>query len=315
MAKYVLKKMGALIITLLITSAVIFFIFNLIPGDPAVNKLSTNATPAEIAAMRTKMGLDGPVVVRYFKWILGLFKGDFGTSFSYGTPVASLIADKVLVNGVLSVMSVLIMSAVSIPLGIYIAKHTGGFADQFFTLIGQVCMAVPPFLMGLILTLIFGVGLHFFRPGGYIAPGRNFGGFLAYMIAPALSIAIPKCAMCVRILKGNILSESVKGYATTAYSRGNDTTGLLYKHVLPNAIMPTITFIGMVFADMIASSIIVEQTFDIPGLGRLLINSISTRDYPVVEMIVLIIASGIMLVSTLTDIIHRVIDPRLKGKE
>lgn len=315
MAKYVLKRMGALILTLLITSAVVFFIFNLIPGDPAVSKLSTNATQEEIEALRVEMGIDGPAVIRYFKWIAGFVKGDFGKSFSYGTPVSSLIADKVIVNGALSVMSILIMIVISIPLGIYVAKHTGGAVDHIFTSLGHIFMAIPPFLMGLILTLIFGVGLHFFRPGAYVSPTVNLGGFLLYMIAPAFSIAIPKCAMCIKILKGNILSESVKGYSTTAYSRGNDTTGLLYKHVLPNAIMPTVTFIGMVFADMIASSIIVEQIFDIPGLGRLLISSISTRDFPVVETIVLIIAAGIMIVSTATDIMHRLIDPRLRSRE
>ena len=166
--------------------------------------------------------------------------------------------------------------------------------------------------MGLLITFFFGIDLRWFKPGGYVSFNTNFGGFLYFLIFPAFALAIPKIAMCIRLLKGNILEEAGKDYSLTAYARGNNTTGLLYRHVLKNAIMPTITFIGMIAADMICSGIVIEQVFSIPGLGQMLISSISTRDFPVVEAEVMMIALFIMLISFLTDIIHALIDPRVR---
>lgn len=311
MFKYVAKKLIMLLVTLLVTSFVVFFIFNIIPGDPAVHKLGTQATPERIEALRNEMGLNAPFFARYFRWLGGLFVGDLGKSYSSGLSVSKLIGGKLIINGVLSFISLIIVCVVSIPMGIYCAKHTGGVIDKILIVINQLCMSFPPFLLGILLTFIFAFVFKIFSPGGYVPYDRDFGRFLAYLILPAFSIAIPKIAMCIRLLKGNILSEATKDYARTAYARGNDTTGLLYKHVLKNAIMPTITFIGMVAADMIASSIIIEQTFDIPGLGRTLINAIGTRDYPVVEVIIIIIALLVMVISTISDIIHGIVDKRV----
>ena len=140
----------------------------------------------------------------------------------------------------------------------------------------------------------------------------NLFGFIGYLFFPALALAIPKCAMCIKLLKSSILEESKKDYARTAYSRGNNTTQMLYKHILKNAVMPTVTFIGMLVADMIASGIIIEEVFGIPGLGRILLSSISTRDYPVVTAIVMIIAILIVTISFVTDVIHALIDPRVR---
>ena len=192
------------------------------------------------------------------------------------------------------------------------AKHTGGLSDKLISPLNQTAMSIPSFVLGLLITFVFGIVLRWFKPGGYISFKTNFGGFLYFLIFPALALAIPKIAMCIRLLKGNILEEATKDYALTAYARGNNTTGLLYRHVLKNAIMPTITFIGMVAADMICSGIVIEQVFSIPGLGQMLISSISTRDFPVVEAEVMMIALFIMLISFMTDIIHAVIDPRVR---
>ena len=314
MLKYVAKKLIMLIVTLLVTSFVVFLIFNIIPGDPAIHKLGTQATPEKLEALRNEMGLNAPFFARYFNWLFKMFVGDFGKSYSSGVAVSKIIGGKLMINGTLSFMAIIIVSIVSIPLGIYCAKHTGGLIDKIFVVINQICMSFPPFLLGIILTFIFAFVFHLFSPGGYVSYDRNFGKFIGYLILPSLSLAIPKIAMCIRLLKGNILSEATKDYARTAYSRGNNTTGLLYKHILKNAIMPTITFIGMVLADMIASSIIIEQTFNIPGLGRTLINAIGTRDYPVVEVIILMIALMVMVISTATDIIHACIDPRVTNE-
>lgn len=312
MGKYIFKKLIFLIITLLVASFVIFLIFELVPGDPVLDKLGTRATPESIEALTIKWGLDKPFMVRYFRFVTGIFTLDFGTSYTYGMSVSSLLAEKLIINLFLSVLAIVIVTAVSIPLGIYVAKHSGGFVDKMFYPLNQVAMSVPPFILGMFITFIFGVILHLFRPGGYVSYKNDFWGFIYFLIFPAIALAIPKIAMCSRLLKSNILDESKKDYSLTAYARGNNTSGLLYKHVLKNAIMPTITFIGMIAADMIVSGIVIEQVFSIPGLGQLLVSSINTRDFPVVEAIVLMIALLIMVISFITDIIHGYLDPRVR---
>lgn len=312
MGKYVVKKIASLALTLLAVSFVVFFLFSVIPGDPAVSKLGTNATPEKVEALREELGLNAPFAVRYCKWLFGAIRGDFGNSYAYAMPVKQLIGGKLVINGVLSVMAILIVCAVSVPLGVYTAKHTGGLVDRIFTVINQIAMAFPPFLLGLILTFVFGMVLKLFSPGAYVGYQVNFGKFLLYMICPAIALALPKTAMCIKLLRTNILEEAKKDYSKTAYSKGNNTTGLLYKYVLKNAIMPTITFVGMLFADMIASGIVIEQTFGIPGLGRSLLSAISVRDYPVVMAIIMMIAFGIVVVSAITDVIHAIVDPRVR---
>ena len=227
-------------------------------------------------------------------------------------PVSTLLKEKLVINFFLSFLALFFVVIISFPLGIYVAKHTGGLSDKLISPLNQTAMSIPSFVLGLLITFVFGIVLRWFKPGGYISFKTNFGGFLYFLIFPALALAIPKIAMCIRLLKGNILEEATKDYALTAYARGNNTTGLLYRHVLKNAIMPTITFIGMVAADMICSGIVIEQVFSIPGLGQMLISSISTRDFPVVEAEVMMIAMFIMLISFMTDIIHAVIDPRVR---
>ena len=312
MGKYIIKKLIRLIITLFITSFVIFLIFELVPGNPVLDKLGTRATPELVEALRMQYGLDQPFILRYLKFIGGIFTLDFGTSYSYGVPVASLLKEKLVINLFLSIIALFFVVVISFPLGIYVAKHTGGISDKIISPLNQASMSIPSFVLGLLITFFFGIVLRWFKPGGYVSFNTNFGGFLYFLIFPAFALAIPKIAMCIRLLKGNILEEAGKDYSLTAYARGNNTTGLLYRHVLKNAIMPTITFIGMIAADMICSGIVIEQVFSIPGLGQMLISSISTRDFPVVEAEVMMIALFIMLISFLTDIIHALIDPRVR---
>ena len=312
MAKYMLKKLLMLVLTLLAVSFVVFAAFSILPGDPALQKLGTEATPEKVEALREQMGLNEPFLLRYGKWLLGMFTFDFGKSYSYSMSVTDLIGSKIFINFTMSALALVLVGVISIPIGIYTAKHVGGITDKIFTVINQLFMSVPPFLLGLLLTFIFGLTFRFFTPGGYVDYRDNFIGFVGYLICPAVALALPKCAMCIRLLKANILEEAKKDYARTAYSRGNSTTSMLYRHILQNAIMPTITFIGMVVADMIASGIIIEQVFGIPGLGRSLLAAISTRDYPVVMAIVMLIAAGIVIISTITDLIYAWMDPRVR---
>ena len=281
--KYLAKKLAGFVMTMLVVSFLVFAAFAVIPGDPATAMLGTQATPEKLAALREQMGLNEPLLVRFGSWAVNFIQGDFGTSYKYQMSVRSMIAEKIPVTLTLTAMSFLIMVAVSIPVGLFCAHHAGGKVDRIVLIVNQVIMAIPPFFSGILITLLFGLVLHLFTPGGYVSYTTSVTGFLGYLIFPSVAIALPKAAMAIKLLRTSVLSEMKLDYVRTAYSRGNNTKGVLYQHVLRNAIIPVITFLGMALADMVAGSIVIEQVFNIPGLGRILLTSISNRDYPVVQ--------------------------------
>lgn len=300
-----------MLLTLFGVSFLVFAAFEIIPGDPAISKLGTDATPEMIAALREQMGLNRPFIVRYFDWLGDCIRGDFGRSYSYNRTVISMIGDKLPITVTMTIISMLLVIAVSIPVALLLAKYMGSTIDRAGYISNQILMAVPSFFLGILITYIFGLTLRFFTPGGYISYRQNFAGFIGYLLAPSVAIAIPKCAMSVKLLRSAILEEWNKDYVRTAYSRGNSTMQVMYRHVLKNALIPLITFWGMAVADMIAGSIVVEQVFNIPGLGRILLTSISNRDYPVVEAIILLIAVVVIVMNLIVDILYRCIDPRI----
>lgn len=310
--KQIFKKLASMLITLLIVSFLVFLAFDLIPGDAATSQLGTQATPERVEALREEMGLNRPFLVRYGTWLADFVRGDMGTSYQYSQPVTNMLAGKLPITITLIVISFVMIVAVSIPMGLYTAKHQGGVIDKIITVSNQILMAIPPFFSGMIITFIFGILLKWFVPGGFVSYTKDWGAFLSYMIFPSVAVALPKIAMTVKLLRTSVLEEAGKDYVRTAYSRGNNTTSVLYKHVLKNALIPVITFLGMALSDMIAGSIIIEQVFNIPGLGRILLTSISNRDYPVVEAIIMLIAFLVVASNFLVDVLYRVFDPRMR---
>ena len=313
--KYVGKKIVTMCLTLLLVSFLVFLCFTVIPGDPALSKLGTEATPERVEALRKEMGLDRPFLIRYCDWLLSFVRGDMGKSYSYGLPVGGMLADKVPITVTMSLLSMVMIVGVSIPLGLYTAHHEGGWADRIIYALNQMIMAVPAFFAGILITILFGIILKFFVPGGYVSYTQSVSGFLGYMIFPALAIALPKIAMTVKLLRSGLIGEKKMDYVRTAYSRGNNTRDVMYKHVLKNAMLPIITFLGMTFTDIIAGSIIVEQVFGIPGLGRILMTSISNRDYPVVMAVIVCLAAAVIIINGIVDLIYQWIDPRIRLEE
>ncbi|WP_026654319.1 MULTISPECIES: ABC transporter permease [Butyrivibrio] len=313
--KYIIKKVISMIITLVVVSLCVFLAFSIIPGDPALKKLGTEASPELIAQTREQMGLNDPVIVRYFRWFAAFLHGDMGKSYNYSVPVAGMILNKIPITLTMAIMSFLLTIVVSIPMGIITAKHEGGVLDRVVTVINQIIMAVPPFFSGILITFIFGMVFKLFTPGGFVSYTDNFAGFVGYLIFPSIAVALPKIAMTVKMLRGSVIDEAKKDYTRTAYSRGNNTNGVLYRHVLKNALIPVITFLGMLLADMVAGSIVIEQVFGIPGISRILLTSISNRDYPVVEAIIMGIAMIVIVTNLLVDIIYRIVDPRIGIEE
>ena len=310
--RYVLKKTGVLLITLLLISLLAFLAFQIVPGDPTTKLLGSDYSPERAAALREEMGLDRNVLVRYADWLTGFITGDLGVSYSYGMGVEQVMEGKGAVTAALSLMAWLLVIVISIPMGVTLARWQGSRLDRACVAMNQVFMAIPPFFLGILFTYVFGLVLKLFVPGGFVSPQKSFWGFLGYLVFPALAIAIPKAAMVTKLLRSSILNQMGENYVRTAYSRGNSRWGVIRGHVLRNAILPVVTFVAMTLADIVAGSIIVEQVFALPGLGRLLLASIGNRDYPVVQCIVVIIAFIVVFMNYLADVVTQYIDPRVR---
>ena len=309
--RYAGKKILTMCVTLFAVTLFVFLAFHMISGDPVTSMLGTQATPERAEALREELGLNDPVLVQYGRWAAGFLKGDMGTSYSYRMPVSEMILDKLPVTITMTLMAFVWMILISIPVGLYAAKHEGGMTDRIITVVNQIIMAVPPFYAGILITFVFGMIFRLFTPGGYVSYQINIGKFVGYLFFPSLAIALPKAAMAVKLLRSSVISEMKLDYVRTAYSRGNSKRSVLYRHVLKNAMIPVITFLGMALSDMIAGSIIIEQVFGIPGLGRILLTSISNRDYPVVMAVIVCIATLVLVVNMIVDVIYGLVDPRI----
>ena len=310
----ILRKTVSLILTLFLFSFAAFMAFQIIPGDSVIATLGTEATPEQIAQMRAELGYDKPILTRYRNWISGFAKGDLGISLGYRLPVADILRDKIPVTAALSVLAFLLVVIISFPLGILYAKLLGSPLNSMLVGFNQIVMSVPPFLIGIIFTSVFGIGLRLFTPGNFTSWQEDPTRFWIYLFFPALAIALPRSAQTIKLLRASILTEMIRDYVRSGTSRGNTKNRLLYVHVLRNALIPVITFLAMTFSGIVAGSIIIEQIFVIPGIGRLLLLSISNRDYPMVLTIVMIIALVVILMNYLADVLCQIVDPRTRNR-
>ncbi len=310
--RYVIKKTGVLIVTLLLVSLLAFLAFEIIPGDPTTKLLGTDYTLARAEALREELGLNRSIPVRYLDWLGRFFTGDMGMSYSYFMPVREVLRGKVAVTAALSILSWILVTGAGLFFGVALVRYKGRWFNDAALVLNHIFMAIPPFFLGILFTFLFGLVLHWFVPGRFIPFSESFWGCLGYLIFPALAVSIPKCAKVASLLRSAILKEMDLDYVRTAYSHGNSRWMVIRDHVFRNAILPVITYLAMSLADIVASSIIVEQVFVLPGLGRLLISSISSRDFPVALCIVVIIAFVVVFMNYLADIVTQYVDPRVR---
>lgn len=309
---YYLRRTFTMLITIFLVSLITFFAFQIIPGDPVLSKLGVDADEAQIEALTNELNLDQPVLKRYFSWVSGIFTGDMGNSIRYDREVAVMILSRLPVTFSLAIIAMLLVIIFGIPIGILSAKYdkkTSGFLINFFT---QVSMAVPSFWTGILLMYLFGLILNWITPGSYTPWSENIFEAFKSLILPSLAIAIPNIAVVVRYLRNTILEQKNQDYTRTALSKGAKPGYVLVKHILRNALIPVITVLGMITAKILAGSIIIEQVFSLPGLGRLLINAISTRDLPLVQGMILYFSILIVLINFIIDIIYKLVDPRIQ---
>lgn len=311
--KYIVKKALTLVGTLLLVSFIAFLLFQIVPGDPVTSMLGTEYSEERAESLREELGINKPVIVRYVNWLTDFVKGDFGISYKYKMSVSRLISDKIPVTMYLAVITLIVIVIISIPLGVFMARFGHRKVSKIFDIVNQSVMAVPSFFLGIMITIIFGLVLKWFTPGKYVSYRDDFNGFIMYLIPAAFAVAIPKIAMMVKFLKNSLIREMDSDYVRTAYSKGAGENRVLFCHVLRNGLMPAITLLGMIIAEIMAGSIVVEQVFNLPGLSAILASSVSTRDYPVVQAIVVYIAFVVIITNCIVDILYHIIDPRVKN--
>lgn len=308
---YILKKTGVLVVTLLAISVLVFFIFQCIPGDPVGTMLGTEYTPERAEELRIELGLDQPLFIQYLQWIKNFASGNLGMSYRYKMPVTEMIYGRMSITLSLTCLAFALVCLLSLPLGIFISRYSGGIFDRIFVIWNQITMSIPQFFIGIIFSYVFGMIFGLFTPGEFIYPEDGMAAYWGYLFFPALSIAIPKAAMATKLLRSSLQTEMAKDYVRTAYSWGNSRKRVLLHHVLRNGVMPVLTFFTVTLSDIVAGSVIIEQIFMIPGIGRLLLASIANRDYPVVAALVMLLSFFVIIIHYLSDVLYPMIDPRI----
>ena len=314
MLVYLLKRIAIGLATLLVASAVVFSVLEIIPGDPALLMLGMNAEPDTLAALREQMGLNQPVFLRYLDWVSGLAVGDFGTSYTYSSPVLELIGERVMVSLPLALISLFLSTVIALPVGIFAAARRGKPADTITRGAAQVGVAIPNFWFALLLIYLFAVWLRLVPAGGF--PGWDAGIWagLKALILPAIALALPQAAILARVTRSAMLEVLGEDYIRTARAKGMPRRIVLWHHALRNALIPVLTILGLQFAFLLAGTIIIENVFYLPGLGRLVFQAITQRDLIVVEGVVMLLVATVIIVNILVDIGYAIVDPRLRTR-
>ena len=313
MSKIIFKKLISLFLTLFFVSLIIFFVFQVLPGNPAEIILGTEADEAQVLALEKELGLDKPILVRYGNWIKDILKLNMGTSLKYQVPVKDLFLRKLPVTLYLTFFSLFSSLIIAIPLSIQITAKSDKWYSSIITAITQLGISIPSFWLAFLLIYLFAVKLGWFNTLSYNAMSGNFLEKLYKFFLPSLAIAIPNIATIIRYMQSAILDEINKDYVRTARMKGLLLKDILYKHVLRNALIPVITIIGISITSSIGGSLVVENVFSLPGIGSLIVQSISSRDFPLIQSVVLAVAFMVIFINLLVDIIYKIVDPRIRG--
>ena len=307
-----LIKLCEFLLTALLVSFFTFAAFAIIPGDTARVMLGPEASVEQVEALREELGLNEPLAERYFDWLGNAFRGDFGNSLSFGNPVGDLIASRLPVTLGMSLIALIFVVAVSFPMAAFCSRNPGNITDKSLSTAGHILFAIPPFALSMMLILFFSKVLHIFTAGRYTAPSDNFGAYLVSLLLPSLCIALPKVAMTFKFLRASMIEFSQGDFVRTAKSHGLSDLRIMLKHIIPNSAVSSVTVISLVLSDIMGGSLIVEQVFNLPGLGRLLLSAISRRDFPLLSGIVFYLAMMTVLLYFLADVISAMIDPRIR---
>jgi len=312
LTRFILKRLLSLIITLVVASVIIFMVIEVVPGDPASYMLGLNASPDTVAALRAELGLSESGFSRYLNWVSGMLRGDFGTSYTYRTPVSEMIADRVMISLPLALYALLLSTLIAFPAGIIAATRRGSVADVSIMGATQLGVAIPNFWFAMLLVLFFAIQLRWFSAGGF--PGWDQGLFagIKSLTLPAIALALPQASILARVMRSSLLDTLGEDFIRSARAKGLTARQTLWRHALRNALIPVLTIIGLQFSFLLAGAIIIENVFFLPGLGRLIFQAITQRDLIVVESVVMLLVFAVVVVTFLVDVSYAWVDPRLR---
>jgi peptide/nickel transport system permease protein len=312
MAAYVIRRLLATIPVMAVVAVFVFFLLRLAPGDPAAIIAGEDATGESIAAVRAKLGLDRPVLEQFGVWLLGLMQGDFGTSIFSNLPVGRLIMQRLEPTVALTLSTLLVAVCLAIPLGVLAAWRAHKFIDRAVMVFVVLGFSLPGFLVGYVLIYIFAIQLGWFPVQGYQPISQGFWPFAESLVLPSLTLGIAYMALIARITRASMLEVLSQDYIRTANSKGLETQRVLMVHALRNASVPIVTVVGIGVALLISGVVITETVFNIPGLGRLTVDAVLKRDYPIVQGLIIVFAGAKVLVNLLIDLSYVLLDPRIR---
>ncbi len=315
MSVFLFKRLITLIATLIGASVVIFLVLEILPGNAAQILMGPDASPDAVQALAAKLGIDHPPLERYWNWVSGILTGDLGLSYAYSTPVSELVLERLALTVPLALMAMAITTALALVAGVYTAARHNKAGDTGLMALTQLGIAIPNFWFAILLILLFSVQLGWFSAGGF--PGWDEGVLqgLKALLLPAVSLAVVQSAILARITRSAVLEVLREDFVRTARAKGASRRRTLWGHVLRNAMIPVVTVMGLQFAELLAGTIVVESVFYLPGLGRLIFQSISNRDLIVVRNCVMLLAAMVVIVNFAVDVLYSVIDPRVKASD
>jgi peptide/nickel transport system permease protein len=315
MSVFLFKRFITLVATLVGASVVVFLVLEILPGNAAQILMGPDASPEAVQALAAKLGIDRPPLERYLHWVGGMLTGDLGLSYAYGSPVSELVAERLTLTVPLASLAMVFTSVIALAAGIFAAARHNKLGDVGVMGLSQIGIAIPNFWFAILLILLFSVYLKWFSAGGF--PGWDEGVLagLKALLLPAISLAVVQSAILTRITRSAVLDVLREDFVRTARAKGVSRAGTLWGHVLRNAMIPVVTIMGLQFAELLAGTIVVESVFYLPGLGRLIFQSISNRDLIVVRNCVMLLAAMVVIVNFVVDVLYAAIDPRVKASD
>jgi peptide/nickel transport system permease protein len=312
MWSYALKRTGATAATLLAASVIIFAFIHVIPGDPIYVLLGDTATPDQIDALRHQLGLDQPIIVQYLQWAGHALSGDLGRSIFFQAPVLSVIADGAETSTLLALITMIWVALIGVPIGMIAAVRHGTWLDQGLSGVAMLMASVPTFWVGLYLILIFAATLGWLPSSGYPSIFDGGLGTLRYLLLPSMALAAPNAALILRLTRASMLDVAHEDYVRTARAKGIRPWQVVRRHILRNALLTVVSAFGFTFAALLSEAVVTETVFALPGIGRLVVQSILRRDYPVIQGVILVIVVFYLAINLIVDLAYRFLDPRVE---
>ena len=313
MLSYIVRRIGSMIPSLLLASVIVFSFIHLIPGDPAQIMLGDQATPEQVQGLREAMGLDRPLYVQYGRWLSGVVRGDFGNSIFFHQPVLDVILDRAETSIFIAVFSMLLIILVGVPIGILSAVRYNSWPDQLFSGLSMFFASVPTFWLGLNLMLLFSVIFRWLPTSGFpsILESGDWSN-IRYLVLPCITLAAPNSALIIRLTRSSMLDVAKADYVKTARAKGLSEGAVNIRHIFRNSLISVVSALGFTFVALMAGTVMTETVFSLPGIGRLVVESVLRRDYPTIQGIILIIAFLYMVINLLVDLSFAILDPRIR---